>query len=145
MSVKYLNGRTYYVLLSDDNWATTYTLVCLSKQGLDRERSVSKQETQCEMAKSFGIVDRSFTADCVTNLTPAAVAAGVGEASYKKLSTWFEAGTELRWKRKSPADGSDQYQESRCVINKLSDAVEVNNNQSFSLSFELVGDFDETP
>lgn len=145
MAEKYLPGRTYYLLLSDDAWTTTYTLVCLTKQGLNRERSVNKQDTQCGFSKSFGAVDRVMDVECVTNLTPTAVAAGVGEASYKKVSAWFEAGTEIKMKRKTPTDGTDQYQESACTIAKLSDAADVGGNQTFSMTLELTGAFDETP
>lgn len=144
MAVKYLAGRTYYLLFSANDFTDTYTAVCLTKQGLDRERSVNKVESQCEMAKAFGIVDRSMTVECVTNLTPTALAANVGEASYKLFSQWFEAGTELSIKRKTPSDGSEQYQQSKCKISKISDAAEVAGNQTFTMTLELYGDFDET-
>ncbi len=144
MSVKYLPGRTFYLLLSANTWTDTYTLVCLTKQGLNRERAVNKVESQCEMAKSFGAVDRVMDVECVTNLTPAALAANVGEASYKLISQWFEADTELSVKRKTPSDGSEQYMESKCKIVKLSDVAEVAGNQTFSMTLELYGTFDET-
>jgi hypothetical protein len=147
MAVKYLPGRTFFLLLSDDAWVTTYTLVCLMKQALDRERSVTKVETQCELAKSFGAIDRSMNLECVTNLTPDAVVAGVGQASHKKISAWFEASVEtLHVKRRMPDPaGTDQYAESACTITKLSDAVDVQGNQSFTMTLELTGAFDETP
>lgn len=144
MAVKYLSGRTFYLLLSANAFTDTYTLVCLTKQGLDRERPVNKIDTQCEQAKSFGSVDRVMTLECVCNLTPTALAANVGEASYKKISEWFEAETELQMKRKTPTDGSELYQQSTCKISKLSDAAEVAGNLTFTMTLELYGTFDET-
>ena len=139
-----LAGRTFYLLLSDDDWTTTYTLECLTKQGLSRSRAVNKQDTQCGQAKSYGSVDRTMALEAVTNLTPDAVSGGVGTASYKKIATWFEANTALKVKRKTPSDGSHQYMESACRISKLDDSADVASNQTFSLELELEGDIDET-
>lgn len=144
MAVKYLPGRTFYLLLSDDNWTTTYTLVCLQRQGLKRSRAVTKQDSQCGVAKSYGSPDRSMSIEAINNLTPAAVAAGVGEASYKKIASWFEANTELKVRRKTPSDGSELYMESTCKINDLEDAAAVEGNMTFSCTLELEGDLDET-
>jgi hypothetical protein len=144
MAVKYLPGRTFYLLLSADNWTTTYTLVCLTRQGLKRSRAVTKQDSQCGVAKSYGAPDRSMSVEAINNLTPATVAAGVGEASYKLISTWFEANTELKMKRKTPSDGSELYQESACKINDLEDSASVEGNFTFSFTLELEGDLDET-
>lgn len=140
----YLPGRTFYLLMSDDNWTTTYTLVCLVKQGLKRSRSVTKQESQCEMAKSFGAVDRTFSVEAVNNLTPDAVASNVGEASYKKIASWFEAATPLKIKRKSPSDGSHLYMESSATIVGMDDSAAVADNMTFNFEMELTGDLDET-
>lgn len=145
MAEKYLQGRTFYLLLSADNWTTTYTAVCLTRQGMDRQRNVSKVDTQCGMAKAFGSVDRVLNFEAVNNLTPAAVAAGVGEASYKKMAEWMEAETELKFRRKTPADGSELYQEGTCKIQSLGDAAEVGNNQTFTVVLEILGALDETP
>ena len=140
----YLQGRTFYLLLSDDNWTTAYTLECLTKQGLKRSRSVTKQDTQCGYAKAYGEVDRMMDLEAVTNLTPDAVAAGVATASYKKIAQWFEANTSLKVRRKTPSDGSQQYLESTCRIASMDDSAEVANNQTFSLTLELEGTLDET-
>lgn len=139
----YLAGRTFYLLLSDDNWTTTYTLVCLQKQSLSRSRAVNKQDSQCGIAKAYGEVDRTMSVEAVHNLTPDAVASGVGEASYKKIATWFEANTALNVKRKTPNDGSYLYMESACRISKLDDVAEVAGNQTFSFELEMEGTFDE--
>jgi hypothetical protein len=144
MAHKYLSGRTWYLLMSVNAFTDTYTLVCLTKQGLNRERAVNKQDTQCELSKSFGAVDRVLDLECVTDLTPAALAANVGEASYKLISQWFEAGTVVKIRRKTPTDGSELFQESSGTITKLSDATEVAGNMTFSMTIELTGDFDET-
>jgi hypothetical protein len=141
----YLPGRTHYLLLSDDNWTTTYTLVCLTKMGVGRSRAVTKQDTQCEMAKAYGASDGSMPVEAVNNLTPNAVAAGVGEASFKKVSAWYEANTQLKMKRKAPTDGSQLYMESSCKISKIDESVDVANNQTFTFDLELEGVFDETP
>lgn len=141
----YLPGRTFYVYLTDDNWTTTYTLECLTKGGLKRSRPVNKQDTQCGQAKSYGTPDRMMDLEAVTNLTPDAVAAGVGTASYKKIAQWFEAATALKVRRKFPTDGSQQYLESDCKIASLDDDAEVAANQTFSLTLELEGVPDETP
>lgn len=138
----YLPGRTFYLLLSDDSWTTTYTLVCLQKQGLSRSRAVTKQESQCGVAKAYGEVDRTFPVEAINNLTPDAVAAGVGEASYKKIATWFEANTALKVKRRTPTDGSQLYMEANCKISKMDDSVDSTNNMTFSFELELE-DIDE--
>ncbi|MGQ0740215.1 MAG: hypothetical protein ACT4OJ_14280 [Bacteroidota bacterium] len=140
----YLPGRTFYLLLSDDNWTTTYTLVCLSKQGLKRNRPVTKQDSQCGQAKAYGEVDRMMDVEAINNLTPDAVAAGVGEASYKKIASWFEANTALKMRRKTPSDGSQLYQESACKLASLDDSAGVAENMTFSFTLELEGDLDET-
>lgn len=139
----YLAGRTFYLLLSDDSWTTTYTLVCLNKQGMKRSRPVSKQDSQCGQAKAYGEVDRTFDVEAINNLTPNAVVTGVGEASYKKISTWFEANTALKFRRKEPSDGSYLYQEGSCKIANLDDDAESNNNMTFSFTLEIEGDLDE--
>ncbi len=141
----YLAGRTFLLLLSDDNWTTTYTLVCLTKQGLKRSRPVTKQDSQCGQAKAYGEVDRTLDVEALNNLTPDAVATGVGEASYKKVSTWFEANTQLKFRRKQPSDGSQLYQEGSCKLANLDDSSEVGNNMTFSFTLEIEGDIDETP
>lgn len=140
----YLAGRTFYLLLSDDNWTTTYTLVCLTKQGLKRSRPVNKQDSQCGQAKSYGEVDRNMDVEAINNLTPDAVSAGVGEASYKKIAAWFEANTVLKVKRKTPSDGSHLYMESSARIANLDDSEGVADNMTFSFTLELEGDIDET-
>ena len=140
----YLPGRTFYLLLSDDNWTTAFTLVCLQKQAMNRERPVSKQNSQCGVAKAYGEVDRSMDVEALNNLTPDAVSAGVGEASYKKISGWFEGNAQLKMKRKTPTDGSQLYQESACKVSKISDQADSENNMTFNFSLELEGDLDET-
>lgn len=139
----YNPGRTYYLLISDDNWTTTYTLECITKHGLKRSRSVNKQDTQCGIAKARGSVDRMMDVEAVTNLTPDAVASGVGTASYKKVATWFEADTALKVKRKV-GDGSTDYLESGARIVSLDDSNDVASNQTYSLTLELEGTLDET-
>lgn len=140
----YLAGRTFNLLLSDDNWTTTYTLVCLTKQGLKRSRAVTKQDSQCGIAKAYGEVDRMMDVEAINNLTPDAVASGVGEASYKKIATWFENNTALKIKRRSPTDGSNLYMESNGKIANLDDSAGVAENMTFSFTLEL-DDIDETP
>jgi hypothetical protein len=140
----YLQGRTFYVLLSDDNWTTTYTLECLTKQSLSRSRAVNKIDNQCEVSKAYGNVDRNMPLEAVNNLTPDAVSGGVGTASYKKMSAWFEANTQIRVKRKTPSDGSQLYMESACKVSKLDDVVDVASVMTYSLELELEGTFDET-
>lgn len=139
----YLPGRTFYLLLTNDSWTTTYTLVCLTNQGLKRSRSVNKQDSQCGVAKAYGEVDRMMDVQAINNLTPDAVAAGVGEASYKLISTWFEANTVLRMKRLT-GDGSTLYQESQCKVAGIDDAADVAGNMTFGFTLELEGTFDET-
>lgn len=142
----YIQGRTFYVLFSDDDWTTTYTAVCLSKQGLNRERPVTKQNSQCGVAKSYGPVDRNMDFECINNTTPDAVSAGVGEASYKKFATWFEANTALKVKRMDPSDtGVNLYFEADCRLSKLSDSADSETNMTFSFSVEIEGDPVETP
>lgn len=140
----YLAGRTHYLLLSDDSWTTTYTLVCLTKQGMSRSRAVTKQDSQCEMAKAYGASDGTMSVEAVNNLTPNAVSAGVGEASFKKVSAWYEANTQLKVKRKAPSDGSQLYIESSCKISKIDESADVAGNQTFSFELELEGVLDET-
>ncbi len=139
----YNPGRTFLLKLSADNWTTTYTVVCLTRQGMRRSRAVTKQDSQCGVAKAYGAPDRSMPVEAINNLAPAAVAAGVGEASYKQIATWFESNTELKMKR-SVGDGSTLYQEATCRINDLEDAEDVANNMTFSFVLELEGDLDET-
>lgn len=141
----YLPGRTFMLLLSDDNWTTTYTLVCLTKQGLSRSRSVNKQDTQCGIAKAYGPSDANMPIEAVNNLTPNAVSSGVGEASYKKIASWYEANTSIKVKRKTPTDGSQLYLEASARISKLDDAADVGGNMTFSFDLEIEGDLDETP
>lgn len=141
----YLPGRTFLLLLSPDNWTTTYTLVCLTKMGLKRSRPVTKTDTQCGQAKAYGEVDRTLDFEGLNNLTPNAVSAGVGEASYKLVSSWFEANTQLRFKRREPSDGSQLYQEALCKLANLDDSAEVASNMSFSFTLEIEGAIDETP
>ncbi len=131
--------------LSDDNFTTTYTLVCLTKQGMRRSRSVTKQDTQCEIAKAYGAADRMMPIEAVNNLTPDAVSSGVGEASYKKIASWFEANTTIKMKRRTPSDGSQLFQLGECKINNLEDSESVGDNMTFSFELELQGDLDETP
>ena len=140
----YLPGRTFYLLLSADSWTTTYTVECLTNQGLKRSRPVTKQDTQCGQAKAYGTPDAMMDVEAVVNLTPDAVAAGVGTASYKLISGWFEANTELKMRRKTPTDGSQLYQESTCKIASIDDAAEVASNMTFSFTLELTGTLDET-
>jgi hypothetical protein len=144
MAVKYLAGRTFYLTFSPDAGTSVYTAVCLIKQGVNRSRSVTKVDNQCEVSKAYGMPDRNMTVECMNNLTPAALAAGVGEASHKLFATWFEANTQLTIKRKTPSDGSEQYMESLGRIVKLDDVADVGSNQTFSLEVEFEGTFDET-
>lgn len=141
----YLAGRTFMLLLSANGFTDTYTLVCLTKQGLKRNRPVSKQDSQCGQAKAYGEVDRTMDIEALNNLTPDALASNVGEASYKLISQWFEANTQLKFRRKQPSDGSQLYQEGSCKIANLDDAAEVGNNMTFSFTLEIEGDLDETP
>lgn len=140
----YLGGRTFYLKLSADNWTTTYTLVCLVKQGLTRSRAVTKQDSQCGTAKAYGEVDRMMSVEAINNLTPDPVASGVGEASYKLIASWLEANTALKVKRQTPSDGSQLYMESACRISKLDDSAGVADNFTFNFELELEGDIDET-
>jgi hypothetical protein len=139
----YVQGRTFLLKLSPDAGTTWYTLVCLIKQGLNRERPVTKQDSQCGQAKAYGEVDRNMDVECLNNLTPDAVAAGVGEASYQLVSQWFESNTLLQMEREV-GDGSDLYQSSDCRVSKIADTEEVATNMTFSFTLELEGDFDET-
>lgn len=141
----YNPGRTFYLYLSDDDWTTTYLAVCLVSQGMKRSRNTNKQDNQCGIAKASGSPDRTLDAEALTNLTPDAVSGGAGEASYKKMSTWFEADTQLSFRRKVPTDGSQLYQEGSCKIASIDDAAEVANNMTFSFSLEIEGALDETP
>lgn len=143
--MSYLAGRTFLLKLSPDNWTTTYTLVCLSKQGMKRSRPVTKQDTQCGQAKAYGEVDRTLDFEALNELDPTAVSGSVGQASYKLVSSWFEANTQLRFKRAEPADGSDLFQEGACKIASLDDDAEVANNMTFSGTLEIEGALDETP
>lgn len=141
----YVPGRTFYLLLSADSWTTTYTLVCLMKQGLSRSRAVNKQESQCGVAKSYGEVDRTMAVEAMNNTSPDAVALGVGEASYKQIAIWFEANTLLKVRRKYPsATGAEVFMESECRISKLDDSVAVADNMTFNFDLELEGAIDET-
>jgi hypothetical protein len=140
----YLPGRTFYLLMSTNSFTDTYTLVCLTKQGLTRSRSVNKQDSQCGIVKSYGEPDRVMTVEAVNNLTPDALTANVGEASYKLLATWFEANTLLYIRRKTPSDGSQLFMEGTARISKLDDSAGVADNHSFSFELEFEGTFDET-
>lgn len=141
----YLPGRTFYLLLSTTSVFTdTYTLVCLQKQGVSRSRAVNKQDSQCGIAKAYGEVDRTMAVEAINNLTPNALAANVGEASYKLIATWFEANTLIYVRRKSPTDGSLLYMDSPARISKLDDSVDVAGNMTFSFELEFEGAWDET-
>lgn len=139
----YQPGRTFMLLVSDDNWTTTLTVVCLNKQGLKRSRPVNSVDTQCGFSKAYGSADRKFDAEAVNNLTPDAVVAGVGEASYKKFASWFEANTELKFKREA-ADDTQLFQEFSGKLASLDDANDVNTNMTFSFTVEIES-IDETP
>lgn len=143
-TLTYLAGRTFNLTLSANAGTDVYTLVCLMKQGVTRERAVNKQDTQCGIAKAFGAVDRTMTVEAVNNLTPDALASNVGEASYKLIAQWFEANTVLQVTRKSPTDGSLIFMQSNARIQKLDDAADVAGNQTFSFTLEFEGTFDET-
>ena len=141
----YIPGRIFYLLLSADSFTTTYTLVCLMKQGLSRSRAVNKQESQCGIAKSYGEVDRTMSVEAINNTTPDAVALGVGQCSYKQIATWFEGNTLLKVRRKYPtADGTGLFMESECRVSKLDDTNDVANNMTFNFELELEGAIDET-
>jgi hypothetical protein len=140
----YLPGRTQYLYVSPDNWTTTYTLVCVNKLGLKSSRAVNKQESQCGVAKEFGADDNTLDVEAINNLTPDAVVAGVGEASYKLVRSWFVAVTELKWRRKTPTDGSQLFQEGVAKIANIDDENSVGENMTFSFTLEIIGAIDET-
>jgi predicted secreted protein len=146
MATAIIQGRSFFLYLSDDNWTTKYKVVCLEGQNLDAERSVQETDTQCGVLVSFGNAKATIQATGVCNTTPAAVAAGAGEASYKKLQTWFWANTALLFKRQSPdAAGTDLNQEGTCYISKLGDSAQVDGKLIFSMTLSVQGDVDITP
>ena len=144
MAQTYLQGRTFYLTLSANSGTDVYTLVCLTKQGLSRDRAVTKQDSQCGIAKAYGAVDRSMNVEAINNLTPAALAAHVGEASYTLCATWFEANTLLTVTRKTPTDGSYLYMSGTARIQKLDDSADVAGSMTFNMVLEFEGDLDET-
>src|SRR6185503_1328172 len=107
-----IKGRTFLFKVSDDNWTTTYTLVCLMSQRGRASRQKNTIDSQCGLYTSRGSVDRTYELVFMVNTTPDAVAAGVGEVSGKKWQEWFEADTVLKFKRQWPTgSGTDFHQE----------------------------------
>jgi hypothetical protein len=146
MALTTIQGTGFLLKLSPDNWTTTYTVVCLTNQGMNRERDVNVTATQCGTASGRGPIKRSIDATLVVNTTPAAVASGVGEASYKLLETWIETDTALLFKRESPVgSGTDIYQVGTCWLTKMNDSAAVGEKMVCDITLTIDGDLDLTP
>ena len=141
-----IRGKLFLLILSPDNGASKYTLVCLTKHDFNSERTETEVETQCGTLVDVGEPKSDINVDGICNTTPAALAAGVGEASLELLMTWYLAATALKVYRQSPTGtGLDLSVESACKISKISDSAEVGKYVSFNMKLKLDGDLDITP
>lgn len=139
-------SKNFLLKLSDDNFETTYTVVCLTKQGMTRSRQVNEKDTQCGIMTSRGAAKRVIPFELVVNTTPNAVVTGVGEASYKKLEEWFENDVALQFKRESPVGaGTDLSQTGVCYITRFDDDETVGEYMSASGDLTIEGEIDLTP
>jgi hypothetical protein len=146
MALTPIQGTSFLLKLSANAFTDTYTLVCLTSQAMNRERSVNNTDTQCGTVSGRGNPTRTIDATIVVNTTPAALVTNVGEASYKLLETWFENDTALTFKRESPVDdGADIYQSGTCYITKLNDTAAVGEKMVADITFTIDGALDLTP
>lgn len=146
MALTPIQGKAFLLKLSPDAFTSTYTVVCLTSQSMNRERPVNNTDTQCGTVSGRGNPTRSIDATLVVNTTPAALAAGVGEASYKLLEQWFEGDTALTFKRESPVgSGTDIYQTGTCYITKLNDTAQVGEKMVCDVTLTIDGVLDLTP
>jgi hypothetical protein len=145
MGLTQVLGKDILLKLSDDNWTTTYTLVCLTKQGFKGSTPVTKKPTQCGQAVGISANDNTFSFDAVMNTTPTAVSAGVGEASLKKVRSWYNSNTLLKVKRSIGSAGADDYIEASAYLTSLSDELAVEDVMTFSGELTVIGDLDLTP
>src|SRR5439155_9462406 len=97
-----IQGKALPLLLSDDNWTTAYTVVCLTDSTFKLTSPVNTEVSQCGVHTGIGPSLFSLTFNGMVNTTPASVVAGAGEASYKRFLTWANAQTQIRFKLQNP-------------------------------------------
>jgi hypothetical protein len=144
MATTTINARTFLLKVSPDNGTSKYTLVCIEKHEAKRSRDVQERDTQCGLLTSRKAPKRTFPFSLVVNTTPAALAAGVGEASLELLLTWFENETALTIYRNSPDAGTDLYETGTVYITRLDDAAQVGEYVTVDGEFTGDGTFDIT-
>jgi hypothetical protein len=140
MATTTIKGKDFLLKLSPDNGTSKYTLVCLEGHSYSGKRNKTKRDTQCGAIVSRGEPERTIQVTGVVNTTPAALAAGVGEASLELIQSWFENDTALTMYRQMPvATGDDFKQQGTVYIEELGDDVKVGEYMSFNLTLGVDG------
>ena len=119
MAATYLQGSELPLLLSDDNWTTTYTLSCLVSTGLKLGYSITTEENQCGIATGVGSVSFSIPFSAHVNATPDAVVSNAGQVSFKQMQDWVKDRELLKFKLFSGASGVDFYSSGDVYLNDL--------------------------
>lgn len=139
-----VQGKDVPLLLSDDNWTTAYTVVCLVSGGLKQGFPVNTEESQCGSHTGVGSFAFSQQFSAIVNTTPATVTGGAGEASYKKLQSWCQARTLIRFKVQNGASGVNFYHEGQVYLNDLTLDWQVGQIAKVNGTLTGTGDFDNT-
>lgn len=140
-----IQGKLVPLLLSADNWTTSLTLVCLVSSGFKTSFPVNEEESQCGVHVGIGSNKFSIDFQAIAKTDPAAVAGGVGEASYKQVLAWSLNQTKLKFKRQHGTNGADFYQSGEVYLNDLSEDAATGQIVKFSGTLTGTGTLDITP
>ena len=142
-----VQGKDLPLILSDDSFTTSYTIVCLTQGGVKNSYSVNTEESQCGVHTGIGspAFSVSFSAIVKTDPTAASCTPSVGEASYKKLLTWATAQTKLSFKVSNGTLGANFYQSGEVYLNDLSLDWQVGQTVKCSGTLTGTGVVDVTP
>lgn len=139
-----VQGEEVLLEISDDNEASWYRLVCLTKQGNKGNRPIKQTPTQCGPIVGKGsTVTRTVDFEGYMNVIADDVVDGIGYASCDKMNEWFENGTSLIV-RQIKDDGTDFIRKAAAYISDFNEDIPVDDAVAFNGSFVMFGDFTYT-
>lgn len=140
-------GKDLALILSDDAFTTSYTLVCFVSGSTKSSFSVNTEESACGVHTGIGSVNFSVNATAIVKVDPTAATGTplVGEASYKKLKQWNVGQTLVAYKVTAGTAGADFYETGDMYLNDISLDWQVGQTVKTSFTMTGTGTLDITP
>ena len=115
-------------------------LICETENSMDGTANVTTTVTKCGTIQTVSPPVYNFNFDAVADTAPTAT-----QVSYEQVKMWFNSNTLLDFKRTSPSDGSNFYEEGEGYLSALSDAAPAEGAFTFNGTFAVTGSLDLIP